>query len=167
MRINLSHSSGYMFIGSSKKWRGSNAGGSFSSAKGFTLIEVMVSMVVILVVCSGGFGALHFGNKLIETARDETRASQVLQSEIEDLRTLDWATLNTLPTEASYAPKSEFTDAYSSRYSVKRRIASISSTQKRVIMQVFWTDNGGTEHMREYITLIAKDGLYDYYYRSF
>ncbi len=48
----------------------------------------MVAMVVILVIFAGGFGALSYGNKLIETARDETRASQVLQSEIEDLRAL-------------------------------------------------------------------------------
>ncbi len=135
--------------------------------EGFTMIEVLIAMTVLLVVFAGGFGALHQGNKLIETARDETRASQVLQSEIEDLRTLDWATLATLSSEATYAPKSEFTDAYSSRYSVKRKIATRSATEKRVTMQVTWTDNRGTDHTREYITLIAKNGLYDYYYRSF
>jgi len=113
----------------------------FSKKKGFTLIEVMVAMVVILVIFAGGFGALSYGNKLIETARDETRASQVLQS--------------------------EFTDAYSSRYTVKRKIATRSATEKRVTMAVTWMDNRGTSHTREYITLIAKDGLYDYYYRSF
>ena len=139
----------------------------FSKKKGFTLIEVMVAMVVILVIFAGGFGALSYGNKLIETARDETRASQVLQSEIEDLRTLNWASLTALNAEASYAPKSEFTDAYSSRYTVKRKIATRSTTEKRVTMAVTWTDNRGTSHTREYITLIAKDGLYDYYYRSF
>lgn len=156
-----------MLVGYSKNWDAKKEGGSFSSGNGFTLIEVMVSMVVLLVIFAGGFGALNFGNKLIETARDETRASQVLQSEIEDLRTMDWTGLTALNSEVSYAPKSEFTDAYSSRYAVKRKIATRSATERKVTMQVSWIDNRGTTHSREYITLIAKDGLYDYYYRSF
>ena len=131
------------------------------------MVELMVSMVVILVIFAGGFGALLQGNKLIEIARDETRASQVLQSEIEDLRTLDWATLSGLDTEAVYDPESSFSEVYAERYTVSRVITPLSSTESRVNMQVTWTDNRGTNHMREYVTLFAKDGLYDYYYRSF
>ncbi len=124
-------------------------------------------MVVMLVIFAGGFGALHQGNKLVEIARDETRASQVLQSEIEDLRTLDWASLNALNADATYSPQSSFTDAYANRYSIRRKITNRSSTERKVVLEVSWTDNRGTDHMREYITLVAKDGLYDYYYRSF
>jgi len=137
------------------------------SRVGFTLVEVMISMAVILTIFAGGFGALFQGNKLVEIARDETRASQVLQSEIEDLRTLDWATLTALDTDAAYAAKSSFTDAYADRYSIERKITTRSATERRVTLTVTWTDNRGTDHSREYITLIAKDGLYDYYYRSF
>lgn len=156
-----------MHLGPSAKLGSNKVSNTFPKDKGFTLIEVMVAMLVTLVIFAGGFGALSYGNKLIEAARDETRASQVLQSEIEDLRTLNWASLTALSTEAIYAPKSEFTDAYSSRYSVKRKIAARSATEKRVTMAVSWTDNRGTSHTREYLTLIVKDGLYDYYYRSF
>jgi prepilin-type N-terminal cleavage/methylation domain-containing protein len=138
-----------------------------SSAAGFTLIEVMVAAAVMLVVFAGGFGALAQGNRLIEVSRDETRVSQILQSEIEDLRTRDWATLIALAAESSYAPQGTFTDAYSTRYSVKRNIATRSATQRRVTLQVSWTDNRNTSHMREYLTLITEDGLYDFYYRSF
>lgn len=136
-------------------------------SSGFTLVEVMISMVLILVILAGGFGALHQGNKLVEIARDETRASQVLQSEIEDLRTLDWDSLTALNAESTYSPQSSFTDAYANRYEIKRKITTRSSTARKVTLEVSWTDNRGTEHMREYITLVAKDGLYDYYYRSF
>ena len=137
------------------------------SKDGFTLIEVMVGTALMLVIFAGGFGALMQGNRLIEGSRDETRASQILQSEIEDLRTHDWATLTALPTEAKYSPQSSFTDAYAERYTVKRTIATRSATQRRVTVLVAWTDNRNTTHTREYITLITKDGLYDYYYRSF
>lgn len=137
-----------------------------ASEKGFTLVEVMMASVIILVVLLAGFGALIQGNRLIEVSRDETRVSQVLQSEIEELRSYDWATLIALNAESTYAPNSSFTDSYSTRFTVKRKISTRSSLQKRVTMQVSWTDNKGTAHMREYITLISKDGLYDFYYRT-
>ena len=60
------------------------------NSEGFTRVELMISTVVLSVIFAGGFGALHQGNRLIEIARDETRAGQILQSEIEDLRTLNW-----------------------------------------------------------------------------
>ena len=137
-----------------------------ASKRGSTLVEVMMSSIIILVVLLAGFGALIQGNRLIEVSRDETRVSQVLQSEIEELRSYDWATLIALNAESTYAPSSSFTDAYSARFTIKRKISTRSSLQKRVTMQVSWTDNRGTSHMREYITLISKDGLYDFYYRT-
>ena len=47
--------------------------------------------LVVAIVFATGFGALAQGNRLIEISRDETRAKQILQSDIEDLHTLNWA----------------------------------------------------------------------------
>lgn len=138
-----------------------------SSTQGFTLVELMISTVVLLVIFAGGFGALHQGNRLIEIARDETRAGQILQSEIEDLRTLNWTELTALNVKAQYDPQSSFTDAYAERYDVTRVIATRSATERLVTLFVTWNDNRGSPHTREYITLITQNGLYDYYYRSF
>jgi hypothetical protein len=104
---------------------------------------------------------LLYGKRLVKASRDETRASQILKSEVEDLRAYDWMTLVALDGEANYVPQSSFTDTYSTCYTVKRIISMRSATQRRVTMQVAWTDNGGLSHSREYITLIAKNGLYD------
>lgn len=138
-----------------------------SSNSGFTLVEVMVAAVLLLLILSAGFGALSRGMRLIELSRDETRASQILQSEIEWLRTYHWTALNALPAESVYSPVDLFTSAYADRYEITRAITTRSSTQRRVTMQVAWTDNRGMDHVREYMTLISKDGLYDYYYRTF
>jgi prepilin-type N-terminal cleavage/methylation domain-containing protein len=138
-----------------------------SEMGGFTLVELMISMVLLLVVSAGGFGALHQGNRLIEIARDETRAGQILQSEIEDLRTLNWSELTTLSSKAKYDPQSSFTNAYAERYDITRLITTRSATERLVTLFVTWNDNRGTPHTREYKTLISENGLYDYYYRSF
>ena len=47
--------------------------------------------LVVAIVFATGFGALAQGNRLIEISRDETRAHQILQSDIEGLHTLSWA----------------------------------------------------------------------------
>ena len=54
---------------------------------GLALMEVMIATFLVLIVFAGGFGALAQGSRLIEISRDETRASQFLQSEVEDIRT--------------------------------------------------------------------------------
>ena len=127
----------------------------------------MIATFLVVIVFAGGFGALAQGNRLIEISRDETRASQVLQSEVEDLRTYNWDALIALPAEAKYSPQSSFTDAYAERYDVTRVITTRSTTERLVTLFVTWNDNRGTPHTREYITLITQNGLYDYYYRSF
>jgi len=134
---------------------------------GYTLMQVMIATFLVVIVFAGGLGALAQANRLIEISRDETRASQVLQSEVEDLRTYNWDALIALPAEAKYSPQSSFTDAYAARYTVKRMITTRSSTQKLVTIQVGWLDNSGSGHLREYITVVSKDGLYDFYHRSF
>lgn len=83
---------------------GRNGKGRSASKAGFTLVEVMVSTLLMMIIFGGGFGALVHGNRLIEASRDETRASQILQSEVEDLRTYDWTALTALDAEASYSP---------------------------------------------------------------
>ena len=127
----------------------------------------MISTVVLLVIFAGGFGALHQGNRLVEISRDETRAGQILQSEIEDLRTLNWTELTSLNVKSQYDPQSSFTDAYAERYDVTRVITTRSATERLVTLFVTWNDNRGNPHTREYITLITQNGLYDHYYRSF
>jgi type II secretory pathway pseudopilin PulG len=138
-----------------------------SACGGFTLIEVVIAMTLAMIIFAGGFGALAYGTRLVEISRDETRASQILQSEIEDLRTFSWAKLILEPTSKVSSPQTSFSDTYADRYSIKREIAARSATQKQVTVKVSWTDNRGTSHTREYMTLVTQDGLYDFYYRSF
>ncbi len=138
-----------------------------SRGDGFTLIEVMISSLVFAVVMMGVFGALKRGNDLVEHSRDETRVTQILQSELEDLRTKNWAELTALPASATYSPKGRFVAAFGNRYSCSRSISTRATDQKEVVVSVSWNDNNGMSHSREYKTWITKGGLSDYYYRSF
>lgn len=134
---------------------------------GFTLVEVMISILVFAVLMVGVFGALKQGSDLAELSRDETRVTQILQSEIEDLRTKNWAAISAMASSETYAPTGRFALAFGNRYSCTRTISSRATDQKEVIVTVSWTDNSGSAHSREFKTWVTKGGLSDYYYRSF
>lgn len=138
-----------------------------SKKSGFTLVEVMVAAFVFSVLMAGVFGALKQGTDLAELSRDETRATQILQSEMEDLRTKNWAALIAFPSSESYSPSGSFVASFGGRYSCVRTITNRGTNQREVTVSVSWEDNSGKTHARDFKTWITKGGLSDYYYRSF
>jgi prepilin-type N-terminal cleavage/methylation domain-containing protein len=58
---------------------------------GFTLVEVMMAAAVLALAISTSVTTLQYGFRTIDTARNTTIASQVLQSMIEDIRLLSWS----------------------------------------------------------------------------
>src|SRR5262245_11393882 len=62
-----------------------------SSLRGFTIIEVAMATFVMAFGISTSIIALQMGFKAINVARDETLASQIMQSEIERLRLWPWS----------------------------------------------------------------------------
>ncbi len=57
-----------------------------SRPAGFTLIEVMVAAIVLVLAITTAVTTLQRGFQALDTARQTTYASQVMQSELERLR---------------------------------------------------------------------------------
>jgi Tfp pilus assembly protein PilV len=72
-----------------------------TSQAGFTLIEVGIAALVLVVAFIGMIRALTFTSGLMDHARRQTVATQILTHEIEQLRLCSWAEINALPTTAS------------------------------------------------------------------
>jgi len=132
---------------------------------GFTLMEVGVAVTVLTTVFVGGFGSLLMGYNLIESSRDQTRASQILQSEFEEIRTMNWADLDALPATDTYAPSTDFVDAFGNKYSITRAVTNKHVDQKQISVVVTWTEGAKTKTL-EYITWYTEDGFSDYYFRK-
>ncbi len=62
-----------------------------SNPAGYTIIEVLLAVIVLAFVISTSITTLHVGYRSIDTARNTTIASQVLQSMVEDIRLLSWS----------------------------------------------------------------------------
>lgn len=72
-----------------------------TSQAGFTLIEVGIAALVLVVAFIGMIRALTFTSGLMDHARRQTVATQILTHEIEQLRLRSWAEISALPTTAT------------------------------------------------------------------
>ncbi len=134
-----------------------------SSARfGFTLVEVIISLVVFSIIIVSGFACVKLGLAQVDNARHNTRAAQIMQSEIERVRSFDWGELTALPTsKTQVSVASQFNDASYASYTMTRALSG-SGDSRKIILEVTWKDMGGRSHSRSYVTQYTKGGLYDY-----
>jgi len=72
-----------------------------SLSKGFTLIEVMMAAVILVVGFVGMIEAVTLSAKMMDSARRQTLAAQIMNHEIEQLRLQSWSAINALPTTST------------------------------------------------------------------
>ncbi|MCC5808025.1 MAG: prepilin-type N-terminal cleavage/methylation domain-containing protein [Opitutales bacterium] len=140
------------------------------STSGLTLVEVMVGLVLASLLAAGAFASMRVGYGVIDSARDTTRVSQIMQAEIERLRVMPWSRLNELPEQSDFMKDSEydgvFEKAFPGRYRgeriVRKRMGRDDQLEVRVA--VMWEANGRS-HRQAYRTFFTREGLNDYYQR--
>lgn len=136
------------------------------NAGGYTLVEVIVAAGIFAMVIAGGITGVRMGLQIIDSSRHYTRVSQILQSEVEGLRSLSWKEIKELPGDSEIDIKPEFgTKAYDA-YTVTRSIDSESATLRRVEIIVEYTTRNGKQHELQYLTYFTQGGVNDYYYRK-
>ncbi|WP_269523845.1 type IV pilus modification PilV family protein [Coraliomargarita parva] len=132
---------------------------------GFTLLELLIALFIFALVMISGFGCLRMGMNQVDNARHETRASQIMQSEIERLRSLAWANLISMPsTEETVDLSTHFSELSNTAYTnyTLKRLVSGSGNSRKITLTISWTDIAGRDHSKIYVTQYAKGGIYDY-----
>jgi len=133
---------------------------------GFTLMESLVAISVFSMVIAGGLIGVRKGFEVVDGSRHYTRVSQVLQSEVETLRTYSWEQIEELPEKETIGLDTHFdTDAYDA-YTVTREITDEEADRKRVVITVTFTNRGGKEVSLRYLTYFTEGGVNDYFYRT-
>ncbi len=128
----------------------------------FTLVELMVAMVIFAIVIASGFACLRSGMGLVDNARHHTRSSQIMQSEIERIRSLPWNDVIALTDDTDVTLGAEFTATAYDAYTMQRTVTG-SGGERVVTLLVDWTDIAGRAHSRTYVSQYTKGGLYDYF----
>lgn len=140
-----------------------------SKKSGFTLVELIISLSLVGIVMAGLFSLHGQSLRLIEDSRHLTRVSQILQSEMENMRTMNWNDISGMPFYATFEPSGRFSEAFSDRYVCYRFMIPKGTNleQRETILIAQWRNSRGTLETQVYRTVFSREGINDYYYRAF
>ena len=134
---------------------------------GHSLTELMMGTSVMTVVLAGSFSAVRQATFMSEGVQSENLAAQVLQTEMEYLRTLQWSEIEALPKNGKFDPEEHFTNFPFKKYKCDRIITPRGEYQKEVRLVFSWTETKGRKtEQREFVSYFTKGGLYDFNYRA-
>jgi len=140
---------------------------------GFTIVEVAIASTILVVALCSCFGVLQMSFKLLDNARTSTLAAQIMQSEIERLRLLNWSDLSSLstttPTPINVSAVYSGDSNMAKRFAATRHItptAGRETTMMDIQISVTWTGTNGATYVRSFKTKYSKNGLYDYFYTA-
>ena len=143
---------------------------------GFTLPEVMISVSILAGLMVSVFAGMAIGWAVINTSRQDLRATQILTQKIESIRLLTWAQLtNQCPFtfRETYDSLSQTNGSglwYFGRVSLGTATNIPSTCNYRddvrlVTLSLSWTNNFGRSpvvHNRQMQTLASKNGIQQY-----
>ncbi len=135
------------------------------SKRGFSLVEAMMGATVLTMVLAGCFSGLGQALLMSENVKSYDFASQLLQSEMESVRSLQWDEVDSLGS-GSFDQSVYFTNNPMRDIDCQRVLSDKNAWQKEIRLSVSWKDFRGISHSREYVSYYSKEGLSDYYYRA-
>lgn len=142
---------------------------------GYSLIEVLVGTAVLAIMFVSLYAGISSGFAVIKVARENLRATQILQEKMETIRLYTWDQVNTAgfvpPTfvEPFYANSNDTNNTGSLNYTGQVTIASAPVTEsysndlRTVTIKVKWV-SGGVDRTREMTTFVTRHGLQNYIY---
>ncbi len=135
---------------------------------GFTLIEVALASTILVVGFVGLIEALALGSEMLDTARKQTVAAQIIDGENEYLHMQNWSTIQSL-TSTSPDYLSNYSEFHSSN------LASLAGTSfkfsrtmvnpdphpylRQMTLTVTWTSITGKSHSRSCSVYVGRNGL--------
>ena len=129
----------------------------------FTLAEVMVAATVLAFGIVSVVTVSQRGLQALDTARNLSAASQLMQSEMERLRLMSWAQLQALQDSGQTEVALE---AAGSRYTCTREIRDEKTGMKQITLVATWKGYDGRSHTARLITRYGRTGLNDYFYTA-
>ena len=151
-----------------------NKGTNSSNEKGFTLVEVFISVVVFGIFIASIFQYFKYNMELHESARDLNRVTQIMQYQMENLRSTKWTDIsklegkNVIPVNQDGIPVSSTgtTPFDWQSFSLTQNLTLSKTGFYRAIIVASWTDRLGKTYARRFETWLADEGLNAYYTRS-
>lgn len=160
---------------------------------GFTLFEVMMAAAVMLMAIVGMIQVITYGSGMLDLARKQSIAMQIIHGQLDNLRLNTWTTVNAYPasrtvnvdnsdqtTNISYGfvfgpvgagDVVDTTDSVltlpelAKGFTCTRTITTVRTDLKQITFSVTWRSNTGRQYTRSGSTYFGKNGLYVTYQR--
>lgn len=139
-----------------------------------TLIEVVIATVILAIAGAGIVGSINYGMFMMQLARENARATQVMIEKLESIRLYNWSEVNS----NGFVPPT-FTDVYDPQAPTNQQGAVYSGTMtvdnvpfsatygtnmRKFTVTLQWTTAGRINHSRSLSTYVARDGIQNYVY---
>jgi Tfp pilus assembly protein PilV len=138
-----------------------------ATGRGFTVVEVAVTVFVLAVVISTSITTLQRAYSNLDTARNISTASSILQTELENERLFTWGRLNDPTYQPTLGAAHLSNPAIAGRFSISRAVVTVpnrSSQMIQVTVTVRWRSYDGRSLSRSFTTYFTQGGLNDFYY---
>jgi len=144
------------------------------AAGAFTIADVVVAVLVLGIITGAFYTALSSSFFVVQSTREDLRATQIMMQKIEAIRLCTWDELTNFSFQEIYDPLSTNTQSAGSVYFGTVTIGAatnVSSTASYypsmdlVTVNLLWTNSyGGTlvPHSRQMQTHVARYGLQNY-----
>ena len=128
---------------------------------GFTLLEVAVASMILIFALASTIAMAGRGFRYIEDMRRAAKGSQILQREMENLRLMSWAQLQSLP--ATFTDPSNTTGIYSGTINTQSYLTYGSTTSvMEVTLTVSWQNQTASTVSNSLTSLFSNGGLNQY-----
>ncbi len=145
------------------------------SQKGFSLVEMIIGLFVMSLVITGGLVGLSQANLLSEKANDQALADFLLRVEIERLRSMDWAEIETLRSRITTYENTNSGQRYPSLQSITANDLAAAGMTAEVQGKVWatgtaadknifhitlnWQDATGRSHSESRVCVVTEGGF--------
>ena len=136
----------------------------------FSLVEMMVGSGVLGIVVVSLFAGFSYGFSIIQLAREELRATQILEERMETIRLYNWDQINqagfvTTNFQAALNPLTQTNGFYYGTILVTN--SPLTEDYKTNVLQVTvsitWT-NANVKRTQDITTLVSRYGIQNYVY---
>src|SRR6185503_1884382 len=139
----------------------------------FTLMEVMLAVVIVGVEFVSLYVAISQGFAVVQSARENLRATQIMQEQVEVIRVLDWEKVTTTPSpwnfSANFYPANGTNPGITYSGTIAVTDAPVpgayAADMRLVVVSLSWTNGANSRAMRnrELRTLVSRYGLHNYF----
>jgi hypothetical protein len=126
----------------------------------------MMGSSVLTLVLAGCFIGIGQAMVISENMKNSNFAAQVLDAEMESLRSKTWDEISEIRESSTFRPTRYFETVNLRDWSCERTITEPSDNLKEIKLNISWTDLKGIAHSRQMFTYYARNGLSDYFYRA-